>query len=110
MCIVFFYAVLGGMKGVTYTQVAQYCILIIAYMIPAIYISIMMTNNPIPAFGFGSSISAGGAEILQDASTQGRYLLDVLDGIHKDLGFSEYTSGVRPNIDIFFIVIYNKVE
>ncbi|MCF6265310.1 MAG: cation acetate symporter [Desulfuromusa sp.] len=105
MCIVFFYAVLGGMKGVTYTQVAQYCILIIAYMIPAIYISIMLTNNPIPAFGFGSTISAGGAEILQDASTQGKYLLDVLNGIHKDLGFSEYTSGVRPKIDVFFIVV-----
>ncbi|RLB74834.1 MAG: cation acetate symporter, partial [Deltaproteobacteria bacterium] len=105
MCIVFIYAVLGGMKGVTYTQVAQYCILIIAYMIPAIYISIMLTNNPIPAFGFGSTISPGGAEILQDPSTQGRYLLDVLNGIHKDLGFSEYTSGVRPKIDLFFIVI-----
>jgi len=105
MCIVFFYAVLGGMKGVTYTQVAQYCVLIVAYMIPAIYISIMLTGNPIPAFGFGSSISSGGAEILQDSSVQGRYLLDVLDGIHKDLGFSEYTAGVRPKIDIFFIVL-----
>ncbi len=105
MCIVFFYAVLGGMKGVTYTQVAQYCILIIAYMIPAIYISIMLTNNPIPAFGFGSTISHGGAEILKDASTQGRYLLDVLNGIHKDLGLSEYTSGVRPKTDLFFIVV-----
>jgi len=105
MCIVFIYAVLGGMKGVTYTQVAQYCILIIAYMIPAIYISIMLTNNPIPAFGFGSTISPGGAAILQDPSTQGRYLLDVLNGIHKDLGFSEYTSGVRPKIDLFFIVV-----
>lgn len=104
MCIVFIYAVLGGMKGITYTQVAQYCVLIVAYMVPAIYISIMLTNNPIPAFGFGSSISAGGAAILQDASTQGRYLLDVLDGIHADLGFSEYTSGVRPKIDVFFIV------
>ncbi len=105
MCIVFFYAVLGGMKGVTYTQVAQYCILIVAYMIPAIYISIMLTNNPIPAFGFGSTVSQGGAEILHDASTQGRYLLDVLNGIHKDLGFSEYTSGVRPKTDLFFIVL-----
>ncbi|RLB63969.1 MAG: cation acetate symporter, partial [Deltaproteobacteria bacterium] len=105
MCIVFFYAVLGGMKGVTYTQVAQYCILIVAYMIPAIYISIMLTNNPIPAFGFGSTISQGGAEILNDASTQGRYLLDVLNGINKDLGFSEYTSGVRPKTDLFFIVL-----
>jgi cation/acetate symporter len=105
MCIVFFYAVLGGMKGVTYTQVAQYCVLIVAYMVPAIYISIMLTNNPIPAFGLGSSISPGGAEILQDSSTQGRYLLDVLNGIHKDLGFTEYTSGIRPKIDVFFIVI-----
>ncbi len=105
MCIVFFYAVLGGMKGVTYTQVAQYCILIVAYMIPAIYISIMLTGNPIPAFGFGSTISAGGAEILNDASTQGRYLLDVLNGIHKDLGFAEYTAGTRPKIDVIFIVI-----
>ncbi len=105
MCIVFFYAVLGGMKGVTYTQVAQYCILIIAYMVPAIYISIMLTGNPIPALGFGSTISASGAEILQDGSTQGRYLLDVLNSIHNDLGFSEYTSGVRPQIDVIFIVI-----
>jgi len=105
MCIVFFYAVLGGMKGVTYTQVAQYCVLIVAYMIPAIYISIMLTGNPIPALGFGSTISPGGAEILQDSSAQGKYLLDVLNGIHKDLGFSEYTSGVRPKIDIFFIVV-----
>ncbi|MBN1958388.1 MAG: cation acetate symporter [Desulfuromonadales bacterium] len=105
MCIVFFYAVLGGMKGITYTQVAQYCVLIVAYMIPAIYISIMLTGNPIPAFGFGSSISPNGAEILQDSSVQGKYLLDVLNGIHQDLGFSEYTSGVRPKIDIFFIVL-----
>jgi len=105
MCIVFFYAVLGGMKGITYTQVAQYCVLIVAYMIPAIYISIMLTGNPVPALGFGSSVSAGGAEILHDASTQGKYLLDVLNDIHRDLGFSEYTSGVRPKIDVFFIVV-----
>ncbi len=105
MCIVFFYAVLGGMKGVTYTQVAQYCVLIVAYMVPAIYISIMLTGNPVPAFGFGSTINAHGAEILHDASTQGKYLLDVLNGIHKDLGFSEYTSGIRPKIDVFFIVV-----
>ena len=105
MCIVFFYAVLGGMKGVTYTQVAQYCILIVAYMVPAIYISIMLTGNPVPALGFGSTVSAHGAEILHDASAQGRYLLDVLDAIHTDLGFSAYTSGVRPKIDVFFIVV-----
>ena len=105
MCIVFFYAVLGGMKGVTYTQVAQYCVLIIAYMVPAIYISIMLTGNPVPALGFGSTISPHGASILKDASTQGKYLLDVLNSIHTDLGFSEYTSGVRPKIDVFFIVV-----
>ncbi len=93
------------MKGVTYTQVAQYCVLIVAYMIPAIYISIMLTGNPVPALGFGSSITAGGAELLQDSTTQGKYLLDVLNGIHKDLGFSEYTAGVRPKIDVFFIVV-----
>lgn len=105
MCIVFFYAVLGGMKGVTYTQVAQYCVLIVAYMIPAIYISIMLTGNPVPALGFGSTITPAGAEVLQDSTAQGKYLLDVLNGIHKDLGFSEYTSGVRPKIDVFFIVV-----
>ena len=105
MCIVFFYAVLGGMKGITYTQVAQYCVLIVAYLIPAIYISIMLTGNPIPALGFGSSISADGARLLNDSSLQGRYLLDALNGIHRDLGLAEYTSGVRPKIDVFFIVV-----
>ncbi len=105
MCIVFFYAVLGGMKGITYTQVAQYCVLIVAYMIPAIYISIMLTNNPIPAFGFGSTISAGGAQLLGDPGVQGHNLLQVLDGIQQDLGFSAYTAGTRPKIDLFAIVI-----
>ncbi len=105
MCIVFFYAVLGGMKGITYTQVAQYCVLIVAYMIPAIYISIMLTGNPVPALGFGSSISAEGARLLNDSALEGRYLLDVLDGIQQDLGFAAYTAGVRPKIDLFFIVV-----
>ena len=104
MCLVFFYTVLGGMKGITYTQVAQYCVLIVAYMIPAIYISIMLTGNPVPFFGFGSTISAHGAGVLQDSSTQGRYLLEVLDQLHRDLGLAEYTSGVRPRIDVFFVV------
>ncbi|BCR03834.1 sodium/solute symporter [Desulfuromonas versatilis] len=105
MCIVFFYAVLGGMKGITYTQVAQYCVLICAYMVPAIFISVQLTGNPIPMLGFGGSISAGGAEILGDPAAQGKYLLDVLDGLHKDLGFAAYTDGVRPKIDVFFIVV-----
>ncbi len=91
MFIVLFYAVLGGMKGITYTQVAQYCVLIFAFMVPAIFISIQMTGNPIPQIGFGSS------------GSDGIYLLDKLDGLHKDLGFHEYTSGSKSTIDVFFI-------
>jgi cation/acetate symporter len=91
MTIVFFYAVLGGMKGITYTQVAQYCVLIFAFMVPAIFISIQMVNNPIPQLGFGGKMD------------DGMYLLDKLNGLHTELGFSEYTQGVRPMIDIFAI-------
>ena len=105
MCIVFFYAVLGGMKGITYTQVAQYCVLIVAYMIPAIYISIMLTGNPVPSLGFGSTISAEGAQVLRDSALEGRYLLDALDGIQQELGFAAYTAGARPKLDLFFIVV-----
>ncbi len=93
MAIVFFYAVLGGMKGITYTQAAQYCILIFAYMVPAIFISLMMTSNPIPQLGFGS--------VLNDGS--GVYLLDKLDGLAQELGFASYTDGHKSTIDIFFI-------
>ena len=89
--IVLFYAVLGGMKGITYTQVAQYCVLIFAFMVPAIFISIQMTGNAIPQIGFGST------------GTDGVYLLDKLDGLHKELGFHEYTSGTKSKLDIFFI-------
>ena len=92
MGIVFFYAVLGGMKGITYTQVAQYCVLIFAYLVPAIFISILITNNPIPQLGFGDQISG--------SST---YLLDKLDRLNVDLGFDEYTSNTKSNIDVFFI-------
>ncbi len=91
MFIVLFYAVLGGMKGITYTQVAQYCVLIFAFMVPAIFISIQMTGNPIPQLGFGS------------AGSDGVYLLDKLDGLHRELGFHEYTSGSKSKIDVFFI-------
>ena len=105
MFVVFFYAVIGGMKGITYTQVAQYCILIVAYMIPAIFMSIMLTGNPVPFFGIGSSVSAEGATILGDSGAQGRHLLAVLNDLHTDLGFAEYTSGVRPKIDVLFVVI-----
>ena len=105
MALVFFYATLGGMKGITYTQVAQYCVLITAYLIPAIFISMQLTGNPIPQLGMGSPITADGAAMLQDPTTQGKYLLDVLNGIQKDLGFAAYTSGQRPRIDVWFITM-----
>ena len=92
MAIVFFYAVLGGMKGITYTQVAQYCVLIFAYLVPAIFISILMTGEIIPQIGFGSK--------LVDSPT---YLLDKLDQVTKDLGFAAYTENVKSKIDIFCI-------
>jgi cation/acetate symporter len=92
MCIVFFYAVLGGMKGITYTQVAQYCVLIFAYLVPAIFISILMTGNPIPQLGFGDT--------LIDSPT---YLLDKLDKVTTDLGFTAYTQNSKSTIDIFCI-------
>ena len=91
MIIVLFYAVLGGMKGITYTQVAQYCVLIFAFMVPAIFISIQMTGNPIPQLGFGG------------ADENGIYLLDKLDGLHRELGFAEYTSGSKSTLDVFLI-------
>jgi cation/acetate symporter len=102
MAIVFFYAVLGGMKGITYTQVAQYVVLIIAYLIPAIFISLMLTGNPIPQLGYGSAINEGGSAIL--GVPAGTYLLDALDKIQKDLGFPAYTLG-RPGFtaDVFAI-------
>ena len=93
MGIVLFYAVLGGMKGITYTQVAQYCVLIFAFMVPAVYISFLVTGNVIPQLGFGSS----GAD--------GVYLLDKLDGLHRELGFHEYTSGSKSMLDVFCITM-----
>ncbi|MFT7230988.1 MAG: cation/acetate symporter [Cyclobacteriaceae bacterium] len=93
MAIVFFYAVLGGMKGITYTQVAQFCVLIFAYMVPAIFISIQLTGHYFPQLGFGAAINDG----------TGVYLLDKLDQLHVDLGFNEYTSGSKSMIDVFAI-------
>src|SRR5690606_34988712 len=89
--VVLFYAFLGGMKGITYTQVAQYCVLIFAFMVPAIFISLMMTGNPIPQLGFGST------------GHDGIHLLDKLDGIMTDLGFTAYTDGTKSTTDVFFI-------
>jgi cation/acetate symporter len=91
MVIVLFYAVLGGMKGITYTQVAQYCVLIFAYMVPAIFISLMLTGNAVPQLGLGSTLS------------DGTYLLDRLDGMLTELGFTAYTDGSKATIDVFFI-------
>ena len=93
MGIVLFYAVLGGMKGITYTQVAQYCVLIFAYLVPAIFISLLMTGNVIPQLGFGG--------VLADGS--GEFLLDKLNGLSQELGFDAYTDGRKATIDVFFI-------
>ena len=95
MVIVLFYAVLGGMKGITYTQVAQYCVLIFAFMVPAIFISFQMTGNPIPQLGMGSTLSDG----------SGTFLLDKLDGLSTELGFAEYTSGTKSMTDVFAITL-----
>ncbi len=94
MGIVFIYAVLGGMKGITYTQVAQYCVLIFAYTVPAIFIAIQITDNPIPQLAFGSDISGSGTA-----------LLDKLDDIVTSLGFNQYTSGTKSRVDVFCITM-----
>lgn len=91
MGIVFFYAVLGGMKGITYTQVAQYCVLIFAYMVPAIFLALHMVGTPIPQLGLGGTLE------------NGTPLLANLNNLHLDLGFASYTSGSRATIDVFFI-------
>jgi cation/acetate symporter len=95
MVIVLFYAVLGGMKGITYTQVAQYCVLIFAFMVPAIFISIQMTGNAIPQLGMGGTVVGEGNV----------YLLDKLNGLSTDLGFAEYTSGTKSMVDVFAITL-----
>jgi cation/acetate symporter len=92
MAIVFFYAVLGGMKGITYTQVAQYCVLIFAYMVPAIFLSLMITGNPVPQLGFGGIDQASGMPLLER-----------LNGLHQELGFAPYTDGTKSTLDVFFI-------
>ncbi len=93
MGVVFVYAVLGGMKGITYTQVAQYCVLIFAYTVPAVFISLQVTGVALPQLAFGSEVSSG------------VHLLAKLDGIVTDLGFAAYTSGTKSPIDVFFITL-----
>ena len=92
MTIVFFYAVLGGMKGITYTQVAQYCVLIFAFMVPAIFISIQLTGHVVPQIGFGATLSGTDT-----------FLLDRLDGLNQELGFAAYTDGSKSVFDVFCI-------
>lgn len=93
MTVVLIFALLGGMKGITYTQVAQYCVLIFAFMVPAIFISLQMTGNIIPQIGMGGTLS------------DGTYLLDKLDALHVKLGFQEYTSGSKSTWDVFAITL-----
>ncbi|MGV3554957.1 MAG: sodium:solute symporter family protein [Croceibacterium sp.] len=95
MAIVFVYAVLGGMKGITYTQVAQYCVLIFAYLVPAFFISFLATGNPFPQLGLGSTLNDG----------SGLYVLQKLDLVLQDLGFGAYTAGTKSTIDVFAITL-----
>ncbi|MEN9807191.1 MAG: hypothetical protein RL756_1711 [Pseudomonadota bacterium] len=93
MAVVFLYAVLGGMKGITYTQVAQYCVLIFAYLVPAVFISIMVTGHPLPQIGLGADVADGSGESV----------LQRLDRTLVDLGFTAYTQGTKSTIDVFAI-------
>jgi cation/acetate symporter len=95
MIIVLFYAVLGGMKGITYTQVAQYCVLIFAFLVPAIFISFQATGNPIPMFGMGDTL----------VGQPDTFMLDKLDGLSQELGFSAYTEGSKDLIDVIAITL-----
>jgi cation/acetate symporter len=103
LAIVFVYAGFGGMRGTTYAQVAHYVMLIVAYLVPAIFTSFMLTGNPIPQLGYGSTISAEGAEFL--GGHRGEHLLDVLNRLVTDLGFARYTDGSKPRLDVFMITL-----
>lgn len=103
MGIVFIYAVLGGMKGITYTQVAQYCVLIFAFMVPAIFMSMLLTGNIIPQFGFMSTLGGDVGTALANGETVG--MLDKLDNINQELGFRAFTDGTKSKVDIFAITI-----
>jgi cation/acetate symporter len=100
MVIVFFYAVMGGMKGITYTQVAQYCILIFAYTVPAVFLIMQVTGHILPQTGLGATVQSSVNPIWE-----GRPVLFVLDEVIRDLGFHEYTSGSKTTIDMFFITV-----
>lgn len=99
--IVLAYAVLGGMKGITQVQVAQYVVLIAAYLVPAIFVSLLLTGSPVPPIGLGSRLTPEGAAFL--GAEPGRHLLEVLDGLSTELGFRPYTSGWKPRLDVVAI-------
>ena len=103
MAIVLMYAVLGGMKGITYTQVAQFCVLIFAFMVPAVFLGIMMTGTPIPQLGFGGTLQGDLGAAIAGGETIS--LLDKLNGLHEELGFAPYTSGSKATIDMFCITM-----
>ncbi|MEO0715825.1 MAG: sodium:solute symporter family protein [Planctomycetota bacterium] len=103
MAIVLVYAVLGGMKGITYTQVAQYCVLIFAFMVPAVFIAILMTGTPVPQLGFGGDLAGALGDRIAGGETVS--LLAKLDGLHEELGFAPYTSGSKSTIDVFCITL-----
>jgi cation/acetate symporter len=103
MALVFVFAVIGGMKGITYVQVAQYVVLLAAYLVPAFYLSYLLTGNPVPQLGFGGRVGPGGADLL--GVHEGRHLLEVLDGISIELGFGRYTGGHRPALDVLLATL-----
>ncbi len=103
MGIVLVYAILGGMKGITYTQVAQYCVLIFAFMVPAIFISILLTNNVIPQLGFGGTLDGEIGSAIAGGETV--TLLDKLDSLHDELGLAPYTTGSKSTIDVLAITL-----
>jgi cation/acetate symporter len=99
--VVLFYAVLGGMKGITYTQVAQYVVLIAGYLVPAIFVSLLLTDSPVPPFGMGGTLTPEGAALL--GAEPGQHLLQVLDRISVDMGFPAFTAGWKPSLDVVAI-------
>lgn len=103
MAVVFVYAGLGGVRGTTYAQVAQYTMLIVAYLVPAALVSLWLTGNPVPQLGLGSTLSARGAELL--GARQGEHLLTALDRITAELGFTPYTHGATPRLDVFLVTL-----
>jgi cation/acetate symporter len=98
VAVVFVYTITGGMKNLTYTQVAQYVVLIVAYVVPAVFVALLLTGRLVPQVGFGSVLTPGAAERL--GVDPGRHLLEALNGIHADLGFARYTDGWRPRVDV----------